>query len=129
MAPGEDKEPVDRPVTGSSLPDVLFITAANSLITLGGILSGVFVARMLGPEGRGEWAAIVLWPGIIAYISALGADVVIGRQVARDNGKVTHYIFVATALALTLGGMFVIVAITVLPHLISGGKHHLTELS
>lgn len=35
-------------------------------------VSGILVARLLGPEGRGEYAIALLWPSIIAAVGNLG---------------------------------------------------------
>ena len=39
-----------------------------------GALSGVLVARLLGPSGRGELAAVVSWSGFALGIATLGFD-------------------------------------------------------
>ena len=47
---------------------------ASIIIQLANIVSGVLIARMLGPEGRGELAAVFLWPLIIATVGRLGIN-------------------------------------------------------
>jgi O-antigen/teichoic acid export membrane protein len=48
-------------------------TALVQGLTLGiGILTGILSARMLGPVGRGEYAAIIIWPMGIASFVAFG---------------------------------------------------------
>jgi O-antigen/teichoic acid export membrane protein len=37
-----------------------------------GFVSGIFVARWLGPTGRGQLAAAMLWPGVIGILISLG---------------------------------------------------------
>lgn len=37
-----------------------------------GFVSGILVARWLGPAGRGQLAAAMLWPGVIAILTSLG---------------------------------------------------------
>jgi O-antigen/teichoic acid export membrane protein len=37
-----------------------------------GFISGIFVARWLGPTGRGQLAAAMLWPGVIGILISLG---------------------------------------------------------
>jgi O-antigen/teichoic acid export membrane protein len=46
--------------------------AANALILLLGIASGVLAARLLGPEGRGELAVVTLWPLNLGLLGSLG---------------------------------------------------------
>lgn len=52
------------------------ITAAGGQATvLGlGILTGIASARLLGPQGRGELAALTLWPMILALVAGLGIN-------------------------------------------------------
>lgn len=35
-------------------------------------VSGILTARLLGPEGRGEFAVAILWPSVIASVGSLG---------------------------------------------------------
>jgi O-antigen/teichoic acid export membrane protein len=37
-----------------------------------GLISSALLSRLLGPAGRGEIAAILLWPGILTYASSMG---------------------------------------------------------
>lgn len=46
--------------------------ATSALIQLVTIVSGVIVARLLGPQGRGELAAIFLWAVILVDFGTLG---------------------------------------------------------
>jgi len=43
------------------------------------ILQGVMVARMLGPNGRGEYAAVILWPTLFAGFGVNGIVFALGR--------------------------------------------------
>lgn len=42
------------------------------LLTGLGFVSGIFVARWLGPTGRGQLVAAMLWPGVIGILISLG---------------------------------------------------------
>ena len=48
------------------MKDVSGSFAATALIQALNIVSGVMLARYLLPEGRGELAAVILWPSVIA---------------------------------------------------------------
>lgn len=39
-----------------------------------GIASSILAARLLGPRGRGELAAIILWPMLLAFVFSIGID-------------------------------------------------------
>ena len=65
----------------------------NALATQGiaqalGLLTGVLLARSLGPEGRGYLAICVLWPSIAAYVGDLGVAPAITRAVATNRWPV-----------------------------------------
>lgn len=45
---------------------------ASVAIQACGVGTGILSARLLGPQGRGELSAIVLWPSIIATVFSLG---------------------------------------------------------
>ena len=45
---------------------------ANVLILGVNFGTGIITARLLGPVGRGEQAAIILWPQFLAYALTLG---------------------------------------------------------
>jgi O-antigen/teichoic acid export membrane protein len=45
---------------------------ASGVIQLLNVLTGILLARALGPEGRGELAAAMLWPSMLAAVGGLG---------------------------------------------------------
>jgi O-antigen/teichoic acid export membrane protein/O-antigen ligase len=49
------------------------------------VVSGVIVARMLGPENRGYLALLVLVPLVLAQAGALGVPLAVTYQIARDR--------------------------------------------
>src|SRR5438477_1670143 len=50
-------------------------TALSQALILGlGVISGIASARLLGPQGRGELAAITLWPTAFAFLASLGLN-------------------------------------------------------
>ncbi len=61
--------------------------ATNALILLFGIASGVLVARLLGPEGRGELAVITLWPLNLGLLGTLGFTQALTYFSAKHPGR------------------------------------------
>jgi O-antigen/teichoic acid export membrane protein len=55
----------DRRPLASSFAASAWIQACNAA-------TGVILARTLGPHGRGELAAVMLWPGMLATVGSLG---------------------------------------------------------
>ena len=51
----------------------LMTTGASLLITGIGVCTGILAARLLGPKGRGELAAIQAWPSALASVGLLGS--------------------------------------------------------
>jgi len=45
---------------------------ANGATTLLGLINSIVISRSLGPGGRGELAATLLWPGLLIYLSSMG---------------------------------------------------------
>ena len=46
-------------------------------------VQGILLARILGPEGRGEFAAIVAFPQMLLYLGLLGAAEIFARRAAQ----------------------------------------------
>ncbi len=99
-----DRAETWRPIAGSSGEDVMAAEATvksrgyalrileTLLVTFGicavGLITGVLVARVLGVEGRGQFAAIILWPSVIAYLGDLGLPLAYVYESARDRRQI-----------------------------------------
>jgi O-antigen/teichoic acid export membrane protein/O-antigen ligase len=58
---------------------------ANGVLQLVVIVSGVLVARSLGPEDRGQFALVVLVSTVCAFIGTMGLPVAATYYIARDR--------------------------------------------
>jgi enterobacterial common antigen flippase len=59
-------------------------TLVTQVALLGfGSLSGMASARLLGPEGRGELAALTLWPSMLVFLAAIGMNQAIVFHIGR----------------------------------------------
>ena len=56
---------------GRRHPVTLSLAASVAIQGLN-VLTGIVLARTLGPAGRGELAAVMLWPSILAAVGSLG---------------------------------------------------------
>jgi O-antigen/teichoic acid export membrane protein len=65
-----------------------------------GVISGMLLPRLLGPQGRGELAAITLWPITLVCLTTLGIDRAATFFASRNRGNVSP---VASA-CLAIGG-------------------------
>lgn len=52
-----------------------------------GLASGILVARLLGPGGRGELAAIITWVSLVSYFGNLGLPAAYVYAAAREPGR------------------------------------------
>lgn len=87
-----------------------------------GALAGILLARLLGPSGRGEFAAVASWAGFFAAVGRLsveqGVIYLTGKEPARDGR------WMGSSLAVGLiGGLPVVgVGLLVLPHGLAGER-------
>jgi O-antigen/teichoic acid export membrane protein len=89
--------------------DISVSFATTALIQVLNIATGLLAARLLLPEGRGELAAIMLWPGIIAELGIIGlSDALLFRAATRAADP--RELFGATAI-LTFALSLVLIAI------------------
>lgn len=74
--------------------------AANLAIAALSIVTGVVSARLLGPHGRGELAAIQTAPGFLATLAMLGMPEALTYFSAREPLRAGRYLATASTLAL-----------------------------
>ncbi|MBM3525256.1 MAG: hypothetical protein FJX57_20100 [Alphaproteobacteria bacterium] len=65
--------------------DVSLAFATTAYIQVVNIATGLLAARLLNPEGRGELAELMLWPGLIAELGCLAlSDALLYRLASRS---------------------------------------------
>jgi len=97
---------------------VVLTSGSNILLGLLGVLTGALAARLLGPDGRGELAAIQMWPNFLAAIANLGLPEAIVYFSARFTIRSGRYLGSAVALTLLLSAAFMACGYLALPHLL-----------
>jgi antigen flippase len=65
----------------------------QGLILCANLATGILMARLLGPDGRGEFAAVSLWPQLLALLAVAGM-----------NGALVYHLRRAPALASEITG-------------------------
>jgi len=55
------------------------------LVILFGLIGSVIISRVLGPEQRGEVAAILIWPSLLLYLGSFGTYQSIIYYFSKDN--------------------------------------------
>jgi O-antigen/teichoic acid export membrane protein len=67
----------------------IFATVATSFLLFGMLtVQGIFLARMLGPEKRGEYATAVFYTQTLVYVGMLGTQHAVTRWAARRKNDV-----------------------------------------
>lgn len=98
----------------------LFITmAANLALAAIGMLTGIMAARLLGPQGRGELAAIQTWPTFIAGLAMLGFPEAVTYFTAKRPDYAARYLTTAVFATLAASVFFILVGYLLLPYLLS----------
>ncbi|MCB2218440.1 lipopolysaccharide biosynthesis protein [Desulfofustis glycolicus] len=88
------------------------------------VLQGILLARLFGPAGRGEFAAVILWPSIFAGIGILGVNMAIAR-LAGQGWPVDRLFKTAIRASMITGTLTALVCGLLLPILLPADKEHL----
>lgn len=91
----------------------------NGLNAACGLLTGVLVARLLLPEGRGALALVTYWPQLLAGVGLLSvpAAIVYRRARIRDE-EAASLVSTAFWLVLGLAAMLALLGLPILPRLV-----------
>jgi len=87
----------------SSAAAVMQSVATKALILGINALTGIITARALRPAGRGELAAMILWPVFLANALSLGVPSAVTFQLRRNPGKQSQLMGAACLLAILSG--------------------------
>ncbi len=110
---------VSRICAGSFGGHLTLTLGTNVFMACVGLATGILAARLLGPRGRGELAAIQTWPTSIAYLAMLGlADATVYFS-AREPHRSGRYLSSAATLALLSGLPIGAAACFLMPHLLA----------
>ena len=105
-------------------------TLATSItIQACGVVTGIVTARSLGPEARGAFVAVLLWPTIVSNLGLVGANWAVARAVAADPGRAAHWTRVSVVVGLLLSAVFATVGYLLMPLLLPTDKQELVGLS
>jgi O-antigen/teichoic acid export membrane protein len=101
----------------SSVAQGLVIRIAQLVINFG---TGVIVARALAPSGRGEQAAMMLWPILLAGLATLGVPTALNYQSRRHPSDAGRLLITASLLAILVGCGVAAVGIPLVPYALRG---------
>ncbi len=92
------------------------------------VIQGIIVARLLGRVGRGEYAAVILWPNVFAAIGIFGTNIALARAAAK-TGRYDEVIRTSILLALISSAVASILCYFSLPYLLPEANMHLLGIS
>ncbi len=92
---------------------------ANVLILGVNVGTGVITARLLGPDGRGWQAAMVLWPQFLAYALTLGLPSSMLYNIKQSPEKASRLFSAALLMGTPLGLLATLVGVVFIPRWIS----------
>ncbi len=115
MTPPDPVAPRAGSRPASFRTNVALTTLTNVAIAGSGVVTGLIAARILGPVGRGELAAIFGWPLLIAGLATLGLPDAIVYFCARERARAGAYFTTALAIAVAVSAVFAVVGWVLMP--------------
>jgi len=98
---------------------------ANGLLLLLNVVTGVITARALGPEGRGEVAALVAVPTFVCFLAPLGLSPAIVFESRSGKSSASAISAVALLLAIALGTLATLLAAAATPWVLVAHQQNL----
>lgn len=80
------------------------------------LLTGILIARLLGADGRGEQAAIILWPQFFSCVMTLGIPSALIYNLKRYPEDQAKFFSGATIISVGLGSLAAIGGVFLVPH-------------
>lgn len=96
-------------------PLILRTLITNFGLTFLGLINSVLLSRWLGPEGRGEIAAAMLWPTMLVYLSSMGLIMATMYFAALPESKPNFLFANATLLGVAQGILAALIGFVILP--------------
>jgi antigen flippase len=109
-------------------PFTLSLTASVAIQGLNA-LTGVLLARLLGPAGRGELATIVLWPSVLAAVGSLGVSEAVTYETARSSSAARDVVGSSFAIAAVQALVLVAIGSILVPLVHRGDEPRIVGLS
>ena len=100
----------------SSSASVIQSLAARILVIAVNLLTGVTVARALAPTGRGEQAAIMLWPLLLAGLLTFGLPTALRYQARRRPDIASQLFSSACLLSFAQAAIAIVIGVLFIPH-------------
>jgi antigen flippase len=106
---------LDRATRRPSVRNTLTTTMVNMIVLCLNLGTGLLTARFLGPDGRGEFAAMLLWPQFLASLLTLGLPQAITFDMVRHPEDQRGIVGIALLASLGLGLLAMALGVVVIP--------------
>jgi O-antigen/teichoic acid export membrane protein len=92
----------------------------QALIVVMNVITGIITARLLGPEGRGVYVAITLWPALLAMLATAGLNSAVIFRMRKNPASADAVAGAAVLLALGWSALFIAGGAALLPVFLRG---------
>ncbi len=107
----------------------LLTLLTNMILAVMALVSGLIAARLLGPTGRGELAAIETWPTFLAVVGSLGISEALVYYSARIPNQAGKWLSTSILSALVTSIPFVIIGYLFMPSLLASQSSEIINAS
>ncbi len=108
-----------RSIAGLASGPVTISFGVSAVIQALNVVTGVLLARVLGPHGRGELAAVVLWPSVLAAVGSLGMQDATTYHAARGFWPLSTLVGSTLAITAAQAGLLLVAGAALLPFVLS----------
>src|SRR5438477_9300021 len=119
----------DRFKAGSLRPMVWRTLIAGVATNMLGLVTSILLSRSVGPHGRGEIAAALLWPGLLIYLGSMGLIVSAMYFTSLPNSRPQLILSNSIALGLVLSCIALPLGFVALPWLLRSQTHEVVFAS
>ncbi len=116
-SPDQKDEVVNQPKGRGSRAIALSMLSRVVMIGVN-VATGMITARALAPTGRGEQAAMILWPVLLSYATSFGLPASLSYFLKRSPEKKSELLSSALILGLALSALSGVIAAVLMPRLL-----------
>jgi O-antigen/teichoic acid export membrane protein len=109
----------ETPTLDRTLKQIVILIGAQGGLGVLAFATGTIAARLLGPKGRGEFAAIQLLGSLFATFATLGLSDATTLYCAKDPKNAKSHVCSAMLLSAIAGAPFLFVGYLAIPHILS----------
>ncbi|MFX3632358.1 MAG: oligosaccharide flippase family protein [Candidatus Pristimantibacillus sp.] len=112
-----------------SLGNIMRIFASNVFILGLNTLTGIIIARYLGPSGRGEQAVMIMWPQFLAYMLTLGLPSSIVYYIKKREENEGSIYMTAMIMSSILGSIAILCGLFIIPGRMDGYSEEVVDFA